>query len=699
MYIIAFYEVKIVYVIYTHFYILYYTRPDAQSQMRYTEQYLSPFTIDLLGDLIECKDVVDWDYTFDRRTMEPLFLPVKVPLLLINGTFAISVGLRVEVPPHSINDVVDVTLRLMDDPNAKVTLIPDPCQKCEIVDTDWGKISRNGFGYFTERGIIEILQGSKGEYVLAIKSTPDLIWANSIVERIEELIKTNKIIQIADIQDHSRDDQLDIRLILKKGADPTYVKQVLYKNTALEHTKRVNMQVIIDDEVKLIGYKTYLINFIETRRQVKFRLYNARLQKVETRLHTIEVFISILESGDVEKIIHAIRNQTASEESKLVQWLMNKLKITDLQAKYILNTEIKKLSKSNLNKYKDEQKRLKASINEYIDIITNPSKIDQDIRNELLEFKSKYGKPRQSVIISEAEASNIPSGTFKVILYNDMTIKKMDVNDVVRSYRGVSPKCVITGDNDKDILLFDEMGRVFKLPIHKIPFGEKSAAGMDIRLLLKKASSNIINIIYMPVIEELMKKRTKHFFISLTQSGLIKRIDLDDLISATPSGIIYSKLNEGDIVVSTLISTINNDIVIYTKTKAIRISIDSIPYLKRATLGNIAIKTSIPVDGMSIITKNIKHILVVTAKGYFNKIDESALIRQDRAKTGHNIIKLTKNDFIIGIYTCDTDGILRCYHTDGSITDIKDSDIGLSSSVSSGVKLTKEIAKAQLIQI
>ena len=671
-----------------------------QAQMRYTESYLSQFTMEgIMADLQESKSVVDWDKTFDRRTDEPLYLPVKVPLLLINGTFGIAIGERIEVPPHSLNDVVDATIKLMHDPNAQIVLIPDPCDKCEVVDTDWKKISNTGVGQFIERGIVETNTDSKGNVYVSIRSTPDLVWVNDILDSVEKLVKANKLIQIADIQDHSTKDSLDVRFYLKKGADPEYVKQVLYKNTSLQDTKKVNMRVIMNDEIVRVGYRAYLLTFIEFRRMVKFRLYNARLQKDETRLHTIEVFIAILESGDVEQIIHAIRNQTATEEQQLVEWLMKKLKITPVQARYILNTEIKRLSKSNLSRYKQEQKDLQHRIGNYIKFITTPQMIDDEIEAEMLEIKAKYGKPRQSVVISSAEASAIPKGIFKIVVYDDGTVKKLQPNDPIKSYRGVQPKSVCIGENDKDILLFDEMGKVFRLPIHKISFTDKNTAGLDIRLIVKKLTSNIIACMYLPEIVALNKSKSKFYLITVTHAGLIKRIDLDDIITTTPSGILYSRLNPNDFVKQVSLANHDNDVIIYTKSKAVRLSMNGIPHLKRSALGNIGMRTNDPIDGMAIVTSATKDLVIVTNKGYVNRILTEALPCNDKNKTGSKVIKLSKGDLINGVFTCMGDSIIRCFHSDGTFTDLEAKNIELGSSVSGGSKMSKEIIKAQITKL
>ena len=677
---------------------------DPQAAMRYTESYLSKFSMEaVFADLIESKNVVDWNKTFDNYTVEPDALPVKVPLLLINGTFGIAIGRRIEVPPHSLNDVVDATVALLRDPSVNITLIPDPCQKCEIVDTDWAHISNLGFGYFTERGIVEICKDKKTDVTyLNIRSCPDLIWANTVVEHIENLIKEGKLIQISDIQDHSSNDQLDIRIFLKHGADPEYVRQMLYKNTPLQDNKRVNMEVIIDNEVKRVSYKEYLQYFITFRKNVKFRLYNARLQKVNTRLHTIEIFIKILESGEVEEIVHKIRSQNHAEEAKLIEWLMKLLKITDVQAKYILNIEIKRLSKYNLSKYLEEQKTLRALVTEYTNMIAHPELIDREIEKELLDIKAKYGKPRQSIIISEGSANNIPEGIFNTIVYENATIKKMPVTEPIRAIRGIYPQFVINGDNSKDLVIFDSTGKVFRLPIHKIPFSDKSSIGMDIRMLLKKFSSNIISVMYMPFLDTLANNAMpKTYIVSITKNGLIKKIDIADIQVTTTSGVIYSKLNKEDYIVDVGLATDACEIIVYNQQKVLRISMNSVPYLKRATLGNISLKTDTPIEGMSILNTNILTLLVVTARGRIIRVPKEAIPLTVPNRAGTKMLKLPKDDGIISIIGCTPQSAIRIIHTDNSSVDLVAGNIAL---VNPGAELktptmSKDISRCQLIKL
>lgn len=674
---------------------------DPAASQRYTEVYLNKFGLDcVIGDLAESKQVVDWSQTYDNHDWEPDCMAVRVPLLLINGAFSIAIGTRVEIPHHSLNDVIDATLKLMHNPNAKIELIPDPCMPCEIINTDWKKISNMGFGYYTVRGIVKTLHDNKtGLDSLSILSVPDLVFSNSIRSKIEELIKDNKLIQVHDIEDHSTNTQLDLRVVLKRGADPEYVKQVLYKHTALQSTKRINMEVLNGIEVKRVSYKAYLLYFLEFRRNIKFRLYNFRLQKAETRLHQIDTYIKILESGDVENIIHMIRNQNNMNEDYLIDWLMKKLKITDLQAKFILHTEIQRLSKGHLNKYKEEQKTLQANVATYISYITNEQLIDKEIEAELVRIRKEYDSPRKSILIDESEANDIPAGTFKIVVTEANYIKKMQIEDDIKSFKGDLAKFVLTADNTKDLLLFDENGKVFKLPVSKIMFTEKNSPGLDIRLLVKNLTSNIRAIMYVPVVEALANKRSKYFIITVTANGMIKRMDLNDIINATPSGIIYAKVNKDDFVKDIIIANHKSDIIVYSKSKALRIPIESVPYLKRATLGNKVMSSNEEVDGISVVTSETTDVVVVTSKGKFNRFSITGLPVRVRGKAPAKVIKLVKGDYISNIFTCTEASVIRVIHADG-VSEVAINTIPVGSSISAGTKICKEgIIKCELMRL
>ena len=196
----------------------------------------------------------------------------------------------------------------------------------------------------------------------------------------------------------------------------------------------------------------------------------------------------------------------------------------------------------------------------------------------------------------------------------------------------------------------------------------------------------------------LANKKSKYYLSIISTKGLIKRIDLNDIINATPSGIIYTKLNKGDSVKDIIVVNHKSDIVVYTKSKALRMPVESTPYLKRSTLGNMAMKTTEDIDGMSVVTRETTDIVVVTNKGKFNRFGVVGLPVSDRNKAGGKVIKLAKGDYIHNIFSCNSNYILRVIRAD-EVLDINVSDIPIGSSISAGTKMCKDgILKVELIK-
>ena len=662
---------------------------DPASAPRYTEARLSDFALEcVISDLQYSKNSVDWIDTYDNRFKEPEFLPVAVPLLLINGSFGIGVGLKVEIPSHNINDVIDATVKLIKDPNCKdIILIPDHCMDCEIIDnnTNWKAITNTGTGHYTVRGKIEITE-YQGKPALAIKSLPNMTFFNSIKEKIETMVSENKLIQVYDIIEKSNKDALNTLIVLKKGSDPNYVKDVIYKNTDMMKKCRINLEVLMEKTVHRLSYIEYLKYFIEFRRLTKYRLYYNILQDVLTKMHEKELYIRVLESGYIDTILNMIRKRNTTDDTELVNFMIENLKVTDLQAKYVLNNSIKRLAIGYLPKYKEEYNIHYQESLRLRDILTNDQFIDEEIISDLLTYKKKYGGPRRCKIIKNAEVLEIPQGQFKIVITENNFIKKVQVNDSLGYFKGDAPKIVVVAENTENLIIFDDMGKVFKLPVHKIDFSDKNSNGIDIRLLIKNLTSNINTVIYEPILKTFANKVNKFFLTTITQNGYIKKLDLEDLLAITPSGILYTKLDTDDRVKDILIVNESSDIIIYSANKALRINLSEVPHLKRNTKGNKAMNTDYPIEGLSIIKHDTTDIVVVTQSGRVNRLPVIALPLSNRAKAGSSVLKLGKSDSIKSIYGLNYEDSIRIV-TKNNKQVIPVTDIPEASSISTGTKL------------
>lgn len=658
---------------------------DVASADRYTEVGLSDFALEvLLGDLTESAQSVDWIPTYDNKELEPEFLPARIPLLLVNGSFGIGVGMRPEIPTHNINEVIDATIKLIDNPNADFVLIPDHCMACEIIDTDWRKINNGEMSNYTVRSKIDIVQNEKKGPYLRLTSIPNLTYLNQIDDAIDELRMSGELSQISTIEDRSTDDYCDYQIYLKKGADPNYVRETIWKKTKAMQTCRVNLETLVDGVPVSLTYRDYLLMFIEQRKLTKFRLYSNKHQEYETKIHERDAFITVLSSGEVDKIIEMIKKRSdKTTDNDLIEYLIKKYKITDLQASYIINARLKYLSPAYLQKYISDKAELVKLRDDAYNKIAHDELILEEIRNELLSIKAKYGKPRNCEVIN-ASVTDIPAGMFKIIVTKNNFIKKIPANDVVKSTRADHVKTVIVADNRESILIFDEMGKVFKLPVYKIPMNDR--AGTDIRFLIKNLTSDINTIIYEPDLVKFNEKASKYFLLVATVQGNIKKMDLADFTTIPPSGILYTKLDQNDTVKSILIVNDRFDIVAYAGKSAIRVRVQDIPHLKRNTKGSRVMTTNHPIEGISFIRPNSEFVVVVTRSGRMNKFNAVALQTKSRGKSGNQIIKLSKTDALVAVYGVNNTDRLYIA-TQETTYNVAIADIPLGSSISEGAKM------------
>ena len=675
---------------------------DEESAYRYTECKLSKFAYDyVIGDLRETKECVDWTPNYKNSDLEPQFLPCAVPLLLINGAFGIGVGKKPEIPTHNLAEVIDATLALIEDPNQEITLIPDHCMPCEIVNTDWDAISRMGYGYYTVRGICNIEEYSKNHYknrtALVIKSVPNLTFLNTITDKIEEMIENKKIIQIENMFDESSKSDMRFVIILKQGSDAEYVRNMIYQNTLLEQNCRINFEALNGLNPVRFNYKSYLLSFIDQRKLTKFRVYTNKLQTVQTKLHEREAYIKALESGKIDEIIKKIRaRKTNGDDASLIEYLVKNIGVTTLQAQYIINIPLKKLSIYNLKGFKEDAAKLEILRKQYLDIILDEKKLLQIIIDELKEIKAKYGVPRVCKIIKSINTNEVPKGAMSIVITEKNFIKKVPFGTSIGNPRNDTIKMIVNADNADNILIFDNMGKVFKLAVHKIQFADKASSGVDIRFLIKGLTANIATIIpekFFLDSTDQMKNNSpvKHYILTISKAGFIKRMDLEDFAVIPSSGLIYAKVEQGDFIQSVRAPFQGMNVLVFSERKAMNIPLESIPVMKRNARGNRTFRSSL-IDGITLLPPkeslqyNNVSLVVITENGRFNKLPISGIPNLDTIKKEFNVIKIGKNDRIIDIHVVDESSIIIVKTIANQYT-IQVNTLIPSSSISTGDRL------------
>ena len=668
---------------------------EVASAQRYTECCLSPFGLECVcGALYYNNEVVDWNPTYDNKHMEPQYLPVKVPLLLINGILGgIGTGIKADLPSHNMGEVIDATLRLIDDPNAEVILIPDHCLPCDIIDTDWKNICNKGYGSYRARATMSVSHDKNDYPYITITSLP-MYGTNNVVNKIDEGIAAGKFPQIIDVNDESKNDY-GVRIVikLKKGTDVNFVKEALYKYTPCEQSFRVNFEAVYGTELVRLSYKAYLELFIKFATDNKIKEYSARHYVVSTKLHKLDAFIKIVGSPDIDKIINLIKKGKTNSDNELIELLISKYRLTDIQASYIINAQIKQLSRGYLDRYKEEFNKLSKEESWLEGRIANDKLIKEDVKNELIMLRNKYATPRICKVIKVSNLGNIPEGTFKIIITENNYIRKIGENENVNVIKGDRPKFVLTVSNLENILLFDNKGRVFKLPIHRIPIMAKNEPGIDVKGVIKGLTADIISVIYEPMVTKLAALKQKVYIAILSKNNTIKKLDIQDFINVPPSGIIYSKINQDDDIVDTQLVSDNMDLILYSDSKALRIASTDIALLKRNTIGTLGMGGQHgPMEGMSIIYtdhKNpTKYVIVLTESGKVNKFSVAGFERSQRNKAGSRVIDLGRGDRIKTIFGASDNNTLNIITT-GSNISLPISQIQMMSSVSKGIKVTQ----------
>ena len=671
---------------------------DPAAAQRYTEITLSEYGLEcIIGEMREADNATDWEDNFDRSLQEPEFLPARVPNLLINGSSGIAIGVATSIPKHNICEVIDQTIKMIDNPKHQVYLVPDNCTGSDIIATDFKEICRTGMGRVRMRGRLEVTeyQYRKNSMFPALKvlSMPDLVFFKTVKDQIEGLMEEKKLPMVLDILNNTHIDTKDgsevfeAYIILTKECDPYYVREVIYKSTDMESTVSVNMEVVVNGHPKLMSYTEYIKNFIDFRMETKFRLYNNKYQGAITNHYKMQLFISAMESGKIKQIQEKIHKNKTRSNQPIIEWLVKTMNVTPIQAEWLIGLDQGKTSKGWLEYYKEQREKYAKEADEYLKMATSPEALMQEIRSELLAIKAKYGCPRRSRIISPEEASAIPGGMFRVIITKQNHIKKVGENEKTGSLGGDESRFQIPIDNRDELLIFTALGRVFSYPIHKVPFAPKGNPGADIRAMVPGLTSDICCVVPKSRLEAMLTDECKFCCFVITNAGLFKRMDIDDLVTVPGRGTVFSILNDGDLVKSVLFMPEDFELLIYSRNKVLRVPGSMAPYLRRATKGYNSMNSKYPIDGFECLFPGATDLVVVTEHGYVNKVSLAAVPLKKKGDTGTSLIKLKKTDAIKDILVCTPTSVLRFYDSSEKSIDMAVSDIQNGSSISSGVRL------------
>ena len=580
---------------------------DSPAAMRYTEARPDRIAFELLRDIE--KDTVDWADNFDGTLQEPSVLPSTLPNLLVNGSSGIAVGMATNTPPHNLGEVCDALSYLIDrwDEQDEVT-IEDLMQFVEGPDFPTGGIIvgregiiqayATGHGRMVVRAVANVEEMSSSRHRIVVTELPYQTNKSALLERIADLVRAGQLDGISDMRDESDRHGMSIVIELKRGTQPLKTLNRLFKYTALQSTFGVQMLALVDGEPRLLSLKRALQIHVHHRVEVLTRRTRFELEKARGRAHILEGLKIALDH--IDAIISTIRESPDVETAR--ERLMERFKLTEIQARSILDMQLRRLAALERKKIEDEYLELIQRIAYLEDLLASPRKILSLVREELDELKRTYGDGRRTRIIAGDagidEVDLVAEEEVLVAITQRGYVKRVPV-DTYRA-QGRGGRGVIgmaTGDEDDvsflfpahsldAVLFFSNRGKVYQERAYQIPSANRTAKGALLAGVLPlEASERITAAMAVSSFDQ------PGHLMMCTVRGLAKRTPLVEYNSVRPSGLIAINLDEDDELGWVLLTQGDPDVIVVTQHgQALRFNASRVRSMARAARGVNAVR-------------------------------------------------------------------------------------------------------------
>jgi DNA gyrase subunit A len=682
---------------------------DPPAAMRYTEARLGVMAEEMLIDID--KDTVDFTDNFDGSLQEPLVLPARLPNLLLNGASGIAVGMATNIPTHNLREVCRALEYMIDNQDSVdditvedlIKFIPGPDFPTggivvgaegirQAYSTGKGKITMQG------RAIIDELKG--GRYQIRITEIPYQVNKTSLIERIADLVREDKLPEVSDLRDESDRNGMRIIIELKRNAQPKRVLNRLYKYTQLQSTFGINMLALVEGEPRLLSLKRVLQIFIEHRVDVITRRTQFELEKAKHRAHILEGLL--IAQANLDEVIKTIRNSPDSDVAK--ERLMARFKLSDIQALAILDMQLRRLSQLEREKIEQEHKELMERIAYLEDLLAHPKKILALIREDLEDVSRKYGDNRRTLIsdsnIEDLSEEDLVSDVAALVtITRNGYIKRTQPGIYKTQARG--GKGVI-GQSVKDedeinimipcralhtLLFFTDRGKVYSERVYELAESGRTEKGTPIvNLLTLEPDERITAAVAVPDF------KAAEYIMVATASGRVKRMQLSDFESVRVSGLIAITLEEGDELGWAGLTSGKDDLIMVTANgNALRVNENDFRPMGRSARGVTGIKLAAgdKLTSMEVVTAD-GFLLVVTEKGYGKRTELKQYRTQGRATKGVATIdqkSIKTIGRIASARVVEKDDSVSFMTTNGLMLRVNVSDITKSGRATRGVRL------------
>lgn len=683
---------------------------DSPAAMRYTEARLRKIAEELLADID--KETVDYQLNFDDSLKEPTVLPAGFPNLLVNGSSGIAVGMATNMPPHNLTEIINGIVAYID--NRDIT-IAELMQFVKAPDFPTGgtiygyegvkSAFEEGRGRIVMRGETNIEEDNNGRATIIVTEIPYQVNKSDMIQRTAELVNEKKIEGIRDIRDES--DRTGMRIVyeLKSDAIPNVVQNHLFKYTSLQTSFSVNNIALVKGRPIALNLKDMMVHYVDHRHEVVIRRAEFELRKAEERAHILEGLLIALDNLDA--VISLIRGSKTPDEAR--DGLIEKFKLSEVQARAILDMRLQRLTGLERAKIKEEFDGLMKTIEGLKGLLSTESLRMEMIKTELLEIKEKYGDERRTKIVHAAGdfriEDMIPNEEVVVTISHMGYMKRTALNEYRRQSRGgVGSKGTATRNEDflanlfiatthNYLLVFTEKGKCFWMRVFEIPEGSKASKGRAIQNLLNIEPDDKV-LAYINV-ESLADEDflNNHFIMMCTKNGVIKKTPLEAYSRPRTNGIIAIGIREGDRLLEARLTNGNNHIIMALKSgKAIHFSESAVRSMGRGASGVRGITLANPKDeviGMICIQDStVDTVLVVSEKGYGKRTEVEDYRITNRGGKGVKTLNVTdKTGGLIAIKNVTDENDLMIINKSGVTIRMSVAELRTMGRATQGVKL------------
>ncbi len=681
---------------------------DSPAAMRYTEARMRKIADDMLIDID--KDTVDHQLNFDDSLQEPTVLPTRIPNLLVNGASGIAVGMATNMAPHNLSEVIDGTVAYIDNNDIE---IDELITHIKAPDFPTGGIIYGYEGvkeaFHTGRGRVvmrakAIIEEVQGRECIIVTEIPYQVNKADMIKKTADLVNDKKIEGISSIRDESDRKGMRIVYILKRDAIPNIVLNTLYKYTPLQSSFSVNNIALVKGRPQMLNVKEMIHHFVEHRHEVVVRRTKYELQKAEDRAHILEGLI--IASDNIDEVIAIIRASSNADEAR--ENLMERFKLTEIQAKAIVEMRLRQLTGLEQDKLRSEYEDIINTIADLKDILERKDRRMQIIKEELLEVKEKYGDERRSEInYAGGDLSiedMIPDEQVVITISHAGYIKRTALTEYKTQNRGgVGQKASSTrnedflehlfvGTNHQYMLFFTQKGKCFWMRVYEIPEGSKTSKGRAIQNLINIEQDDKVKAF---ICTQDLKDEdyvNNHYVIMATKKGIVKKTSLEQYSRPRQNGINAISIREDDELLEAKLTTGTSQIFLGLKSgKAIRFEESKTRPMGRNASGVRGIRLADENDeviGMVSVHNFDEEILVVSENGYGKRSNIDDYRITNRGGKGVKTISITeKTGGLVAIKNVSDSDDLMIINKSGIAIRMSVEDLRVMGRATQGVKL------------